>query len=345
VRGDTYVLDKIFEYLADTIAQWPPARPAIAYLRRAKNKLRSFLSAHPLLAILALIIVGILLLIGPTKEVLEALRGPESKCYTIETHHQELYTTNGDTLKFGEERPCEHRQMVAFEFFNFGPNEQAKPIDLVSAGIFIKETAVNVNGPNQWHELSVFKAVNNFTWNPHGPIIFQDSFLKDGCGYDHTDIALRDKTESRQGLLLRSDQPRSNPRLDRTTRHQCNYGSSPDQPEYKTCDYVHIEFFIPSVAPEQWCADIKNNPLTKWVGSGTAKVTMLPTDSYEELRGLAQDRWVENKAKAVSKERWDALSKGMPKICMRWMGPKDEFLGQLSYWEEFASVPAIWCDQ
>jgi len=26
------------------------------------------------------------------------------------------------------------------------------------------------------------------------------------------------------------------------------------------------------------------------------------------------------------------------------MGPKDEWLAQLSDWKEFASIPAIWCD-
>src|SRR5262249_42377012 len=247
-----------------------------------------FLNAHPLVAVLAFIGVCAVVLIRPVKEFVEGMTGPK-KCYTIETSHQELYTADGDTLKFGEERPCEHRQVVAVEFFNFGPvqlNDQAPPIDLVSAGIFIKEIALNVTGPNQWREFSVFKAVNNFSWNPHGPVMFQDSFLKGGCGYDRTDISIRDKAEARRGLLLRSDQMRSNPRLDTTTWRQCNYGSTPDQPIYKTCDYVFLEFFIPSVAPEQWCAKTKSN----WLAGGTTKVTMLPDSSYQELRSLARDR-------------------------------------------------------
>ena len=341
------MLDKIFKYLADLIAKSPRARPFLAYYRLIKIKLRRFLNSHPLVAIVAFMGVCIVLLIGPARKVLEDLRGPDQKCYTIQTRHQELYTPNGDTLKFGDERPCEHRQMVGFEFFNYGPvrfDEHGTPIDLVSVGIFIKKSALNVIGPNQWHEFSVFKAVNNFSWNPHGPVIFQDSFLKEGCGYDRTDISLREKTESRQGLLLRSDQMRSNPTLDRSTWGLCNYGSSPDQPSYKICNYVFIEFFVPSVAPEQWCANVKSNPLDNWVAAGATKVTMLPASSYEELRGLARDRWVEGKAKPVSKERWDVLSKGMPKICMRWMGPNDEWLGQLSNWQEFGSIAAIWCD-
>jgi hypothetical protein len=265
----------------------------------------------------------------------------------IETRHKELYTANGDELKLGDERPCEHGRAVGFEFFNFGPvrfSEQAAPINLVSAGIFIEETAQNVAGQNQWHEYSVFQEVNNFTWNAHGPLTFQDSFLKEECGYDPTDIAFRGKTEIRQGFLLRSDQLRSNPKLDRTTRLQCNYGSYPDQPIYKTCDYVYLEFFIPSIAPEQWCSGSSKNSLRNWMAGGTTKVTMLPANAYDDLRDLARDRWVENKARAVPKERWDALSKGLPKICMRWLGPKDEWLGPLSRWEEFASVSAVWCD-
>jgi hypothetical protein len=77
-------------------------------------------------------------------------------------------------------------------------------------------------------------------------------FLKDGCGFDHTDILTRGKTEFRQGLQLRSEAMRSNPKLDSNTWLRCNYGSTPDQPDYKTCDYVYLEFFIPTIAPQHW---------------------------------------------------------------------------------------------
>jgi hypothetical protein len=340
------VLRSIFDYLADLIAKWPRARPILAWFRLLRIKLRAFLNAHPLVALLAFVGVGTVLVAGPVWIAIETLREPQ-RCYTIATRHKELYTADGDVLKYGDERPCEHGQMVGFEFLNWGPvrfNEQATPIDLVSAGIFIKETAQNVKGENQWHEYSVFAHVNDFTWNAHGPPIFQDSFLEEGCGYDPTDASLRGKTQGRQGLLLRSDQMRSNPKLDRSTWRQCNYGSHPEQPIYRICDYVYLEFFIPSIAPEQWCSKTGSNSLKNWIGGGTTKVTMLPPGAYDELRSLARDRWVETTARPVSKERWDALSRGMPKICMRWMGPKDEWLGQLSYWDEFASIPAVWCD-
>jgi hypothetical protein len=135
---------------------------------------------------------------------------------------------------------------------------------------------------------------------------------------------------------------RSNPKLDRKTWLRCNYGSTPDQPDYKTCDYVYLEFFIPTIAPQHWCAE--DRLWDKWFAPGTKKITLLNPRSYDELRILAQDRWVQSKAKPVSKEHWDELSKGLPKICLRWLGPKDECLGELSYWQEFASIAAIWCD-
>jgi hypothetical protein len=282
----------------------------------------------------------VILIAGVTVAYLQVVR----QCYAIETNHQELYGPDGDTLQFGARRDCEHGQAIGFEFFNFGKvkfNEQATPIDLVSAGIFIKETARNVQAPDRWHEFTVFKQANNFPWITRGPA-FQDIFLKDGCGFDRADIPMWDKAETRQGLLLRSEGMRSNPRLERGDWLRCNYGFTPDQPDYKKCDYVYLEFFIPTIAPERWCA--KSNLWDKWFGPGTRKITFPPIGSYDELRILAQDRWVESRAKPASEVRWNGLSKGMPKICMRWIGPQDEVLGELSRWQEFASIAAIWCD-
>jgi hypothetical protein len=135
------MLEKIFEYLADLIAKWPQARPFVAGIRLIKSKLRHFLNAHPIVSICVFVGVCSIFALGPEK-LPEMLR-PEHKCYAVETDGQELYETDGDTLRLGADRPCEHRQVTAFEFFNDSTvklSEKAKPIDLGRVdGFFIDE--------------------------------------------------------------------------------------------------------------------------------------------------------------------------------------------------------------
>jgi hypothetical protein len=83
---------------------------------------------------------------------------------------------------------------------------------------------------------------------------------------------------------------RSNPRLNRATWLKCNYGTTPDQPEFKVCDYVNIEFFIPTISPARLCPN-KVSLWDRWFAPGTKKITLTDAASYEELSGLARVRW------------------------------------------------------
>jgi hypothetical protein len=211
------MIEKLIEYLAGLLARWPLARGVVARCRLFRIKGRHFLETHPRVTFLALLAALCVFVINP-EYLPEALR-PDHKCRVIETENKELYRANGNTLQFGEERPCEHQQPVGFEFLNFSSvhfHEDKPPIDLVSAGIFLKETARNVAAPNQWHEYSMYGEVNNFLWNNASVTAApQQRFVKGSC--DTTLDSTRADTENRQGLLLRSDALRSNPKLNRAT--------------------------------------------------------------------------------------------------------------------------------
>jgi hypothetical protein len=334
------MLEKLIEYLVTRLTPWPKARAVIARYRLLRIKGNRFLRTHPVIALLVLIGVVVLLVTNP--DYLPEILRPAHKCHVIETEKGELYRADGDTLQFGEERPCEHQQLVGLEFFNLSSDyfHEDKAPYRVSAGIFLRETARNVPAPGQWHEYSMYHESNNFLWNNAMPTALpQESFLKGSC-----EGTQRGDTESRQGLLLRSDAMRSNPGLDKSTRLECNYGTTPDQPEYKVCNYLYLEFFIPTVSPIRLCPN-KVSLWDRWFAPGTKKITLTDSASYEKLSALARVRsWAEAKATPVPTERWEALSKGLPKICMRWMGPKGEWLGDQSKWQEFASLGSAWCD-
>ncbi|WP_342723916.1 hypothetical protein AAFG07_33215 [Bradyrhizobium sp. B097] len=337
------MLEKLIEYLAGLLARWPKARGVVARYRLVRIQTKHFLKNHP--AITLLVLLGALSLFAINPNNLPEIVRPEHKCHVIETENKELYQPDGDNLRFGEERPCDHQQPVGLEFFNLSDvhfHEDKPPIPLVSAGIFLKETARNIAAPGQWHEYSVYKEVNNFLWNnATTTAVPQQRFVKGSC--DATLDAARFDTENRQGLLLRSDAMRSNPKLDRATWLKCNYGTTPDQPEFKICDYVYIEFFVPTISPARLCPD-KVGLQDRWFAPGTKKILLTDVASYKDLGFLARMRWEERTATPVPTERWETLSKGLPKICMRWMGPKGEWLGDLSKWQEFASLGAAWCD-
>src|SRR5262245_59253012 len=133
-------MEGVLKWLWDIVARIPWMAPWIARGNRAKRAVTLFLKRHPTLAFLAL--VALLGLIGV--KTVSALQQPET-CRRIEVEHSELYKPNGDTLVFSRERPCESEQVVAFEFFNHSDvvKVQGKPpIKLVSAGIFLKQTAL-----------------------------------------------------------------------------------------------------------------------------------------------------------------------------------------------------------
>jgi hypothetical protein len=209
------MLEKLIEYLAGLLASWPRARAIVARYRLLRIRGKHFLKTHP--TITFLVLLGVLGLFVVNPENLPEVLRPEHKCHVIETENGELYRTDGDRLRFGEERPCEHQQPVGLEFLNLSAvhfHEDKPPMDLVSAGIFLKETARNVAAPGQWHEYSVYAEVNNFLWNnASSTAVPQQRFVKGSC--DTTLDSTRTDSENRQGFLLRSDALRSNPRLDR----------------------------------------------------------------------------------------------------------------------------------
>lgn len=341
------MLQAVFSYLVRVLSKSQLGQRVVSVFRAILGRFHRFLVAHPVVTISALFGVAFLFVIHPD-QLPESLR-PSHKCYVIKTEGQELYRPDGDTLQFGASRPCEHGQVVAFQFFNHSAvrfKEEGEPMDLVSAGIFIKDTARNIQAPNEWHEYSLFKRVNDFRWKAPGSVTVQESFLPEGCGYDLSDRTVRNKAEFRHGVLLRTAAMRSNPRLDRQTWLQCNYGTTPDKPDYKVCDYVYLELFIPTLSPQRWCVQDGDDLWVKWFAPGTRKVAFGDSEAHDRLRLLAQSRWDESKAIAVAKSDWRELSKGLPKICIRWVGPQGEWLPGLSSWREreFASVGAIWCD-
>lgn len=241
----------IIEYLSNIVLKWPPAKTLLAVLRLFRIRLTHFLVSHPIVAVCALVVVCATSLIAPAESYLSR----PAKCFVIEARGNELYKKDGDVLRFGEQRPCDPGHVVAFEFFNYGPTrikQDSHPIDLVSAGIFIKESALNDEAPNQWHELSVFKKVNDFLWTVHGSPTFEGGFFKNECRYDPNDTSARNNIELRQGLLLRSEAQRSNTKLEYKTWLKCNYGI-PGKPEFKACNYAWLDLFVPTIAPERWC--------------------------------------------------------------------------------------------
>jgi hypothetical protein len=302
------MLEKLIKYLADLLVQSPRARAVVARYRLSRIKAKHFLKTHPTVAFLVLLAALGLYVIN--EYLPEALRS-EPKCRVIETENKELYQPDGNVLRFGEERPCEHQQPVGLEFFEFHPvrfQEDKPPIDLVSPHIFLKETARNVAAPNQWHEYSVYAQVNNFLWNDAtGTSAPQLRFVKGSC--DILD-SVRTDWENRQGLLLRSYELRSNPKLKFATWLKCNYGT-PEQPEFKVCDYLNLEFFIPTISPARLCPD-KVGLWDRLFASGSKKIILTDATSYEALSALARVSWDETKATPVPTERWQSLSKSLP---------------------------------
>jgi hypothetical protein len=336
------MFDKILNYFIDILKAVPLGRKVFALLVLLRIKVKQKFRTHPLL----LFAVALCLLVSGffhPEWVPEIIR-PEHKCYVIETEHGELYKGNGDALKFGEERPCSHGQVVALEFMNLSLvhfSEDKAPLELVSAGIFLRESALGNPGSTQWHEYTLFHKANDFVWNVLHEQSSQDVFIKNGCGFDRENKKAWDSSEFRQGIELRSSALRSNPKLTRPSWLHCNYGT-PEEPTQSDCSYINLDFFLQTIKPERWCSTY--SIWDKWLAPGTRKYAFADSGAFETLRLLAQDRWDVKRAAKVADLQWRTLSNAMPKLCMRWMGPKDEWLGDMSRWDEFASIAAVWCD-
>ncbi|MQW55269.1 hypothetical protein [Sinorhizobium meliloti] len=331
----------VLRYMWSVLRRAPATRRFIALVRLLRIKVRTAIERRPYLLIAVTTAAGLFLIFNPgySPYVLS------KTCGYIELGEGQLYGEDGDQLVLGDERPCEPRRVVAFQFFNLSnvDLEQKKFfIPAVSSGLFIKETARDVDIKNQWHEYTLFTEANNFLWTPPDPTkeieVEQFSFNKGECRNEISHNKREIKTEFREGIILRSREYRSDPRQEYDTWMKCNYGA-PKRLGFQECKYLALEFFVPVGTPKQGCP--KRNAADVWFGVGTKKGILADKAAYEALNELAKDRWDTQLIKPVSEETYKRLSRGLPKICMRWLDLDGKEVGS---WEEFATIAAVWCD-
>ena len=316
-------------------------RPFLRIYRLYRIRFSRSLRERPYYVVFIAVPVLILLIFNPS--YLPFL--PAQMCGFVDLEHDRLYKPDGDRLRYGGDRPCEPQTVQAIEFFNLSNvvlEKDARPISAVTAGIFMAEKFRGVSNKSQWHEYTVFHKANNFIWTPSNPDkdnqIEGIAFDKGECSYsrdiNHQDVDF----EVREGVIIRSGGVRSDPEQGQKIWSKCNWGS-PGQEGFEECKYQALEFFLPVGTPEQKCP--KRSILDTWVGRGTDRTLFTEAKSYDFLVRLAQDRWDKQRIAPISEESYKKLTSGLPKLCMRWVPITG---GKAKPWEEFATIPVVWCD-
>lgn len=322
------------KYLWNIVHRWRPIRRLVTRTLIAEKCLTAFLKRHPIIALLLLVSIGATSLAWP--DIRAALLSRE--CHVVS--RDALFKSDGDNLEFGDDRKCQHGQVIAVEYFHFGGVERDKlpPIDLVTEEIFISNVALNIDEAG-WHLYSIFRNVDNFPQQVRPEKGFM--FSGQTCRSAGEESFKLNNAQIREGLLFRGVGRQTSGELRAVNPvlwDRCNHGVDEKDPLYKTCDYRFLEYFVPTVSPIKWCE--RRTFWQKWFGPNTS-ARMPDSKAYAELRILAQHRWKKD-AEPVAKERWLALSKDLPKVCMRSvLNDKDD---KPSPWEEVAVVGAFWCD-
>ncbi|MGO6784022.1 hypothetical protein [Rhizobium ruizarguesonis] len=333
-------LQDLLKYIWDILKKSPTLRPLVALLRLGRTKLRTSIKTHPYFVIALLGCVVAFIIFNPQYSPYV----PAGTCGLIDIAKGKLYNEKGDELHLNGKRPCESQEVQAIEFFNTSDVDlegNNKFVHAVSAGLFVKETAVGVKNKSQWHEYTLFTKSNDFVWkalDPQDNPIQQYGFDKGECQYTKTVDHQNVDTETRQGVVIRSPDFRSDPSQTYDQWKFCNYGQ-PGKKGFESCKYLTLDFFLPIGTPAQGCpvksaADI-------WFGVGTKKSLFIDPQSYSSLSKLAQDRWIPERIKPVPENEYRKLTTSSPKICLRWVSLDGKNIGP---WEEFATVPALWCD-
>ncbi|MBB3979361.1 hypothetical protein GGQ64_004601 [Rhizobium azooxidifex] len=335
------MLGNALRYIWGILRRSPELRPLLALIRFARLKFRRVVRDRPYLALGAIACVCIFIVFNPEYSPYV----PEPECGYVQLEDGQLYGKTGNELILGGARPCEPRTIQALEFYNHSNVELERNgnfVPAVSAGLFLRETARDVNMKNHWHEYTLFTESNNFLWVPAesgGEMkIEQFVFDKGECtskiSYENQNV----DSEIREGVVIRSRGLRSDPSMPYDTWRKCNFGA-PGKKGFEECNYMMLEFFLPVGTPRQRCPAKSINDI--WRGGGTKKAVLAEGASYNTLTELAAARWDKARIAPVAIETYKRLTSKLPKICMRWIRTTD---AEPSGWEEFATVAALWCD-